>query len=296
MTRKSVLTFAMTMACVFFVTMATYGTEAPNQSEPPPAITTLTYYGHSAFQINTPQGNVLMIDPWLTNPLNPNAQDDKSPFANIRKLDYILITHAHYDHVGDAVELTKKTGARLVASFELGGNMSHVLGFPNTHIRYDDLMNIGGEITIADGEVMVAMTPALHSSGMQNPSPGRSQSLYVYGGTPAGFVLAIKNGPTIYHSGDTAYFKDMERIGEQYAPDVALLPIGGHFTMDGPMAAKAAEAVKAKLVIPDHYATFPVLASDPSAFIEAAKEKQINYLIMKPGETIRFKGKELDKN
>lgn len=274
--------------------------EIPEKKEPAaekttPAITSLTFYGHSAFEIITPKGHVLMIDPLLRNPLNPNAKDGNDPFANITRLDYILVTHAHFDHVGDAVELSKATSARLVTNFELGGNMENLLGFPKLNMRFGNLMNIGGEITIANKEVLVAMTPAIHSSGMENPFKNRRQSAFVYGGNPAGFVLKIKNGPTIYHAGDTAYFKDMEVIGEQYAPDVALLPIGGHFVMEPHMAAKAAVAVKAKLAIPMHYATFPVLEQKPNKFIKALKETNIAHQVMKPGQTVRFAGTELQK-
>src|SRR2546426_8643763 len=105
--------------------------------------------------------------------------------------------------------------------------MGKLLGYPKEQMGFDTLMNIGGEITIADGEVMVAMTPAVHSSGLGNPLAKEQDPDIVAGGNAAGFVLKIANGPTIYHSGDTAYFKDMEVIGERYAPDVALLNICG---------------------------------------------------------------------
>lgn len=288
---------------IFFMIITSYfcsASETPDQKETPtknetPAITSLTFYGHSAFEIITPGGHVLMIDPWLKNPVNPNAKDGNDPLNSITRLDYILVTHAHFDHVGDAVELSKSTGARLVTNFELGGNMERLLGFPKLNMRFKHLMNIGGEITIANEEVLIAMTPAIHSSGMENPFKNRNQSAFVYGGNPAGFVIKIKNGPTIYHAGDTAYFKDMEVIGEQYAPDVALLPIGGHFVMEPYMAAKAAAAVKAKLAIPMHYATLPVLEQKPDKFITALKETNIAFQIMKPGETLRFAGTELQK-
>lgn len=257
-----------------------------------PADTTLTWHGHAAFEIVTPKGKVLMIDPWLKNPMNPNAKNGKDPLTAITKMDYILITHGHFDHVGDAVEIAKKTGARLVTNFELGSNMAKLLGYPKEQMGFDTLMNIGGEITIADGEVTVDMVPAIHSSGMGNPLAGDKEPEVAYGGNPAGFVIKIKNGPTIYHSGDTAYFNDMALIGE-HKIDVALINIGGHFGMEPAMAARAAKAVHAKVVVPQHYGTFPVLTPDAKGFAEKLRKMVIRTRIMRPGTSLTFKGKKL---
>ena len=259
------------------------------------ANTTITWHGHAAFEIVTPGGKVLMIDPWLKNPLNPNAKEGKGPIPGVKKLDYILITHAHFDHVGEAVALAKSTGARLVTNSELAGNMVKLLGFPKEQVGFDTIMGMGGEIKIADGEVTVAMTPAVHSSGLGDPNAGPQAPDIVYGGNPAGFVLIIKDGPTIYHTGDTAYFKDMELIGENYAPDVALINIGGHFGMEVPMAVQAALAVKAKLAIPQHYGTFPVLNGETKGFTEALGKKKVPFMVMQPGSSITFEGKKLKK-
>jgi len=254
--------------------------------------TTLTWHGHAAFDIVTPKGKVLMIDPWLKNPMNPDAKNGKDPVAAVAKADYILLTHGHFDHVGDSVAIAKKTGARLVTNFELGTNMAKLLGYPKDQMGFDTLMNIGGEITIADGEVTVDMVPAIHSSGMGNPLAGDKEPDLVYGGNPAGFVIRIKNGPTIYDTGDTAYFSDMKLIGE-YASDVALVNIGGHFGMEPPMAARAAQAVRAKLVIPQHYATFPVLTQSADGFVKLLNQMHIRSKVMQPGESLTFKGKKL---
>ncbi|MGA9032114.1 MAG: metal-dependent hydrolase [Sulfuricaulis sp.] len=256
------------------------------------ADTTLTWHGHAAFEIVTPKGKVLMIDPWLKNPMNPNAKNGKDPLAAITKVDYILITHGHFDHVGDSVEIAKKTGARLVTNYELGSNMAKLLGYPKEQMGFDTLMNIGGEITIADGEVTVDMVPAIHSSGMGNPLAGEKEPEVAYGGNPAGFVIKIKNGPTIYHSGDTAYFNDMALIGEQKI-DVALINIGGHFGMEPAMAARAAKAVHAKVVVPQHYGTFPVLTPDAKGFAEKLRKLVIRARVMQPGTSLTFKGKKL---
>ena len=259
------------------------------------ATTTLKWHGHAAFEITTPEGKVLMIDPWLKNPTNPAAQNNKDPLADIKQVDFILLTHGHNDHVGDSVALAKKTWARLVTSFELGTNLAKLHGYPKAQMGYDTLMNMGGEISIADGEVMVAMTPAVHSSGLGNPYAGDGDPDMVYGGNPVGFIIRIKNGPTIYHTGDTAYFSDMKLIGDTYAPDVALINIGGHFGMEPAMAAKAAMAVRARTIIPHHYGTYPVLTQDPKGFVDAMPARNVQVLVMRPGATISFDGKHIKK-
>jgi L-ascorbate metabolism protein UlaG (beta-lactamase superfamily) len=255
--------------------------------------TKIKWFGHAAFSITTPKGKVLLIDPWLTNPSNPDAKNGKDPLASVPKVDYILLTHGHRDHVGDAVEIAKKTGAILICNPELAGNLVKLADFPAKQADTDAIMGIGGEIKIADGEVTVAMTSAVHSSSVFNPKAGPAEPERAYGGNPAGFVLIIKDGPTIYHSGDTAYFKDMETIGEEYQIDLALLNIGGHFGMEPRMAARAAKSVRARLAVPQHYATFPGIAPDASAFAAELKKLSVPFYEMKPGETISFRGRQL---
>jgi len=255
--------------------------------------TKVKWLGHAAFSITTPKGKVLLIDPWLNNPSNPATKEGKNPIAELSKVDYILLTHGHRDHVGDAVEIAKKTGAALICNPELAGNLVKLADFPKQQAETDAIMGIGGEIQIADGEVTVAMTPAVHTSSVFNPKAGPNEPERAYGGTPAGFVIVIKSGPTLYHSGDTAYFKDMETIGESYSIDLALLNVGGHFGMEPRMAAKAAQSVRAKLAVPQHYGTFPGIAQNADVFAAELKKMKIPMYEMKPGETISFNGREL---
>jgi len=257
--------------------------------------TKIKWFGHAAFSITTPKGKVLLIDPWLNNPLNPEAKDGKDPLAAVPKVDYILLTHGHRDHVGDAVEIAKKTSAILICNPELAGNLVKLADFPGKQAQTDAIMGIGGEINIADGEITVAMTPAVHSSSVFNPKATATEAERAYGGNPAGFVLIIKGGPTIYHSGDTAYFKDMETVGEEYQVDLALFNIGGHFGMEPRMAAKAAKSVRAKLAIPQHYATFPGIAENSNGFAAELKKLKIPFYEMKLGETILYRRKQMVK-
>lgn len=257
--------------------------------------TRVHWLGHAAFSITTPRGTVLLIDPWLNNPSNPEAKDGKDPLASVPKVDYILLTHGHRDHVGDAVEIARKTGAVLVCNPELAGNLVKLAGFPGKQAETDAIMGIGGEIKIAGGEVTVAMTPAVHTSSVFNPKAGPNEPERAYGGNPAGFVIIIAGGPTVYHSGDTAYFKDMETVGEQYQIDLALLNIGGHFGMEPRMAARAAQAVRARLAVPQHYATFPGIAADANAFAAELKRLKIPFHEMRPGETVTFRGRQMTR-
>jgi L-ascorbate metabolism protein UlaG (beta-lactamase superfamily) len=251
--------------------------------------TKLHWYGHAAFSITTPKGKVLLIDPWLSNPQNPDADGGKDPLANLGKVDYILLTHGHRDHVGEAVEIAKRTGAILISNPELAGNLVKLTGFPAKQAQTDAIMGIGGEIKVADGEVTVAMTLAIHSSSVFNPNAGANEPERAYGGNPAGFVIIVKDGPTIYDSGDTAYFKDMEVIGEEYAIDFALLNIGGHYGMEPHMAARAAASVKARIAIPQHFEDAPESLAVFSSELKKNKHKT-DLLEMKPGQTLILSG------
>jgi L-ascorbate metabolism protein UlaG (beta-lactamase superfamily) len=257
--------------------------------------TKIKWYGHAAFSVTTPKGKVLLIDPWLSNPKNPDAANGKDPLAALGKVDYILLTHGHRDHVGEAAQIAKQTGAILICTPELAGNLVKLADFPAKSAQTDNIMGIGGEEKIADGEVTLAMTAAVHTSSVYNPKAGPNEPERANGGTAAGFVIMISGGPTIYHSGDTAYFKDMETIGEEYAIDVALLGIGGHTSMEPHMSARAAKSVRTKLAIPMHYGTDEGMTQTADSFAAELKKLKIPFYEMKPGETITFRGKQMVK-
>lgn len=221
--------------------------------------TELTWYGHAAFKLKTPSGKVLMLDPWLTNPANKNGKDD---LAKLDKADLILVTHGHADHVGDSVAIAKKTGARLVTTFDLGKGMVTYGGFPKEQMSFDTQGNFGGELSLLEGEVKITFIPAVHSSSVASEDGKNIHD----GGHPGGFVIAVKNGPTIYHTGDTDVFSDMALIAKFRKVDVMLACIGGHFTMGPERAAEAVRLVKPATVIPMHFGTFPVLQGTPDAF------------------------------
>jgi len=266
----------------------------------PAPITQVKWFGHAAFQITLPSGKTMLIDPWITNPMNPKGKEDVAQLAQPGKVDYILLTHGHSDHVGDTVEIGKKSGAKLIAGFELGNNLVRVHGYPALQATVETLGNAGGELKLAGGEVTLTFTPAIHGSGLDYPTPPeggpeKETRPLMYGGAPVGFILQVKNGPTIYHSGDTSYFREMEVLGETLPPDLALLNIGGHFGMEPPMAARAATSLKAKLVVPHHFKTFPILTPDDKEFFADLDKRKIAHAELQPGGTLVFEGKKLKK-
>jgi L-ascorbate metabolism protein UlaG (beta-lactamase superfamily) len=230
----------------------------------------LTWLGHAAFRIVTPSGRVLLIDPFLTsNPTCPEAL--KKP----DRVDVMFITHGHSDHLGDAVSLAKQFKPEIVAMPEICG----WLASQGADKAKGHGMNKGG--TVAVGDVEVTMVHAIHSSGIEDGGK------MVYGGEAAGYVIRLPGGMTVYHAGDTAVFGDMKIIGELYAPDLALLPIGDHYTMSPREAALAIRLLGVKHVVPMHYGTFPVLTGRPETLRELTQDiAGLEIHALKAGESI----------
>lgn len=237
-----------------------------------------TFLGHSVFRIDTPGGKTIYIDPWLSNPKAPaNAK-------LVDKADLILVTHDHSDHVGETVEVAKKTNARVLSLAELAAYFANQ-GVPAANLIR---MNKGGTATAIPGTpIKVTMLRADHSSTVSYTDPQTKIVSVIPTGEAVGYIIQLENGLRIYHAGDTALYGDMKVFGERYKPDVAMLPIGDHFTMGPEDAAEAARLLGVKTVIPMHYGTFPVLTGTAEAFRKALNP-QIKLLAPAPGDTIEF--------
>ncbi len=219
--------------------------------------TKITWYGHAAFKIMTPSGKVILIDPWITNPANKNGKAD---LESMNKADLILVTHGHFDHIGDSIQIAGKTKAKLVSTFDLGSAIVQA-GYPKDLVGYDTQGNFGGSLDLLNGEVKITFIPAVHSSGLSIPDKGD-----IYGGNPGGFLISIKNGPSIYHTGDTDLFSDMSLISKFAKVTVMLSTIGDHFTMGPDRAAEAVKMVNPAWVVPMHFGTFPILTGTTEVF------------------------------
>lgn len=226
----------------------------------------ITWLGHSTFRIDTPEGKTILIDPWVMG--NPACPNENKKFD---KIDLMLCTHGHFDHIGDAVALAKQHKPKIVAIFELGAWLEKK-GATNING-----MNKGGTIQLEG--VKITMVHADHSCGITD-----DDGTIIYGGEPCGYVLEFPNGLRLYHSGDTNVFGDMKIIHDLYAPEVALLPIGDHFTMGPREVAYACGLLRPKMLIPMHFGTFPLLHGTPKQLEPMAKELGVEVMTLRPGE------------
>jgi L-ascorbate metabolism protein UlaG (beta-lactamase superfamily) len=219
-----------------------------------PAGATITWYGHACVELRTAGGRTVLIDPWFGNPRSPRSA------ADVSACDLLLVTHGHDDHLGDALSIASRLRPAWPCIHEMSlwlarrlpGGSDQVIG-----------MNKGGTVEAAG--LRVTMTRADHSAG--NWDGSAETTLYL--GEPAGFVIELEDGYRVYHAGDTEAFGDMALIRELHRPDLALLPIGGHYTMDPAGAAMAVELLGVRDVMPIHYGTFPALAGTPDQLREA---------------------------
>ena len=225
----------------------------------------ITWLGHATFRIQTPKGKTILVDPWVMgNPACPEKE------KNVKAVDVMLVTHGHGDHIGDAVEIAKQHHPKVVGIPELCGWLE------KKGVKHTAMMNKGGTQQV--GDIRVTMVHADHSCGIQDGDQ------LVYGGEACGYVIEFENGIKIYHAGDTNVFGDMKIIYELYAPEIAMLPIGDHFTMGPREAAYACNLLKPSTVIPMHFATFPVLTGRPHDL--AKRVSGIEVAELKPGQTI----------
>lgn len=244
----------------------------------------LQWFGQSAFKITTQSGKVIVIDPFITkNPKTPAALKDLSKFGRI---DLILVTHGHFDHVGDTARLSEISGAKVGMNADMGSTFKTLGIIPGKKlIRF----NKSGPIKPLGDGITITMVHAEHSSTITHIDPATGKKRVYPGGEPVGYIIELENGYKIYHAGDTGVFADMAFIGSYYKPDLALLPIGGHFTMDPAHAAYAVRnLLKTKTVIPIHYGTFGLLKGTPAQFKKSLGDYPGNIIVMTPGQTRRF--------
>lgn len=274
--KSSLITRLAAVATVAIGAMAASAAQAADVS--------VQWFGQAAFKIVSPGGKVILIDPFITK--NPKTPADLKDLAAIGPVDLILVTHGHGDHVGDTFKLAEMTGALVAMNADMGSTYQTLnLMDPKKLIRF----NKSGPIRPIGQDITITMTRAEHSSSVRATDPISGKVNVLSGGEPSGYIVRLENGYKIYHAGDTGVFGDMAFIGKYYKPDLALLPIGGHFTMGPQHAAYAVkELLRTPTVVPMHYGTFPPLKGTPEKFIEALGNSPTTVVVMEPGEIRQF--------
>ena len=241
------------------------------------------WLGQSCFRITTPSGKVIVTDPWLLQ--NPKAPPAYKKLEALGKIDALLVTHGHGDHFADAPALAKMHNVPLRAPGDMNATLV-ALGILPAALA--PRFNKGGTVEVAPG-IKVTAVRAEHSSVINWRNPATEKDEVHFGGEPLGYIIELENGFIIYHAGDTAVFGDMKYIGERYQPDLALVPIGGNFTMDPADAAYAVrELIRPKAVIPMHYGANPLAKGTAKEFVDAMGASPIKVLVAEPGVALLF--------
>jgi len=245
---------------------------------------TVQWFGQSAFKITSVDGKVILIDPYLTK--NPKTPEKYKDLKALGKVDLVLVTHAHGDHVGDGPALAMMHNVPLYGPAGLNDTLLALGILPKD---LSPRFNKGGVIQPIGPSIKITMTRAEHSSEFRWTNPKTEQTEIHVGGEPAGFVIELENGLKIYHMGDTGVFGDMKLIGEYYQPDVVLIPVGGHFVLSPKDAAYATKIwLKPRHAIPMHYGTNPYLKGTPEEYVRALGKTATKVHVLKPGDEIRF--------
>lgn len=246
--------------------------------------TQVQWLGQAATKITTPGGKVIVIDPWLTS--NPKTPEAYKRLEALGKVDLILVTHGHFDHMADAPALAKLNNAPIYGPAGLMQSFAALGMVPASQaVRFGK----GGTVTPLGEHIKITQVHAEHSSELawKNPATGKEE-VHV-GGEPAGFIIELENGFKIYHMGDTGLFGDMSLIANYYKPDLVLMPIGGWFVMSPKDAAVATrEMIKPKYVIPIHYGTIPQLKGTPAEYISALGHTSTKVYVLEPGQAVEF--------
>jgi len=245
--------------------------------------TKLLWLGQASWRIESPGGKVIVIDPWLT--AGPKAPAEYKDLAKLGKVDLLLVTHAHVDHIGDAPAIAKMYKTKLHGPADMVTPLIF-LGVLPAELSFR--INKSGHVTPLEG-ITVTAVKAEHSSMYVFNNPATSKPEAHVAGEAMGYIIQMENGFKIWHMGDTGLFPDMQFIAEHYKPDLVLMPIGGNFTMDPLDAAFAARTwVKSKNVIPMHYGANPLTAGKPEDFVNAMKGSSSKVTVMTEGQTVEF--------